>query len=76
MKANTIRAFFEANRVPLTFRRDKDNWINCRAGGIKVRWVSYDRWMICAKGHRMVFTTDAELRSLVQEYILDLGGTV
>lgn len=70
MKAKEL---FEGSRIPFWFSKEHDTWINCMDGNIRVRWLG-DRWIVLATRERTIYTEDRDLRHVLSELSVKLGG--
>ena len=70
MKAKEL---FESSRIPFWFSKERDTWINCNDGNIRVHWLG-DRWIVLATRERTIYTEDRDLRYVVSELAVKLGG--
>ncbi len=68
-----IKALFEMSRFPVSFSRERPTKIPCRGGWVYVKWIG-NRWSVTANNHRTQYPDESELRGLVRELCLDLGG--
>ena len=69
----SAKRLFESSRIPFYFPKDRDTWIDCEAGKILVRWLGR-RWVVQPKHHRAIYPDEYELRDIVSEYVVALGG--
>jgi hypothetical protein len=70
MKAKEL---FESSRVPYWFPKDNDTWIECNEGKIRVHWLG-NRWIVLAKDQRTEYPDERDLRGVVAEMVVKLGG--
>lgn len=67
------KQLFESSRVPFWFPKDRDTWIKCNEGSIRIRWLG-NRWIVLGKGERSIYPDERELRGVVSELVVTLGG--
>ena len=70
MKAKEL---FETSRVPYWFSKEGDTWIDCVEGKVRVRWLG-NRWIVLAKHQRAEYPDERDLRGIVAEMVVKLGG--
>jgi hypothetical protein len=70
MKAKEL---FESSRIPFWFPKERDTWIDCNDGKVRIHWLG-NRWVVLATRQRAMYPDERELRGIVSELVVQLGG--
>lgn len=59
--------------MPYWFSKQGDTWIDCNEGKVRVRWLG-NRWVVLATNQRSEYPDERDLRGVVAELVVKLGG--